>query len=398
MKAVLGAGLSELHGKLGNYCGKVLGRVQQLTRLSSPYSVSRGVRSLDQLAQLQKYGEMVGSWRALGPVGQAPFETAGALHNLSGFNWYLHIGAPVTPPWGVNWTEISINPEWPAFNRAVSLGGENVLLIALYSNAYSISHDAGITWGEPGEIIGEHEFMSAFSPEPGVVLLGGDTDPHIVRSDDSGLTWAGVFSSEEFIEIDQFAQLANGTLAAISYFTGTIVWSVDLGVSWEIASSPPGISGYASICSPDGLVFVVSNNENSLLFSSSDGGDTWSEFYDFGEESNVVMLLTDGAGLLVGWDFRLGLVWRSADAGASWSAVPIYPSINPPWWLLQGPGGRLLIGAVYFSDFLISDDRGTTWSLVLPPVPPASVGPACMTEAGVVILPIDTQGAIWRSQ
>ena len=172
------------------------------------------------------------------------------------------------------------------------------------------------------------------------------------------------------------------------------IWrSIDEGLSWELLlDSAPWSSRavFASCASSDGSRLYVMGGSSaeqggfcSDVWSSSDGGYTWSEVTraaDWQPRSGFAALVSPWDALDVTvfggstLNFRcLNDIWRSTDGGLTWrclaACAPWAPRVDMGVCQLQD-GTIVLSGGDdwdnrFFSDIWISKDRGCSWQQVV---------------------------------
>lgn len=256
----------------------------------------------------------------------AAFGTAGlARSGDGGESW--EILDPGLPSWALpSFREIVFDPALPGTVYVTGVGNGDTLLR---------SDDAGETWQSVGQIPpgGPGPVASAARDprRPGALWVAGGNG--LYHSADRGETW-------------QRQDLRDGSYiiledVAVSPFDPARVYAAGYAVD-----GPRGQETFAP-----------------RLYASADGGTTWTR-RDAGLEGRLSKVVPDPADPAVLWTFTYLAVYRSTDAGASWTRV------------LAANGGAFVdlaatTSAVYValqgsfngpSDVLRSTDRGRTWT------------------------------------
>ena len=286
--------------------------------------------------------------------------------------------------------------------------------VAIVDGALVRSTDAGLTWTTGSSAQGRNRLFPVSSS---VVLAWGrsgtapDFDERILRSADGGLSWTDlgeVFSPNPTGAVPGFTLAAASTVIATDG-AGKLYRSADAGLSWTQTYATPGPTpGF-----PGGNAPVFSNSQTGyfgfgagFLIRTTDAGASWTQISS-GSGSNILAMdrfangdiiavgesgqvLTRAAGSTT-WRIRgslgtaslvavqvvgpqavvtvdqTGIVLRSADAGATWTAAPIAPAglnsatelhfntLSEGWVIGQGFGGAALFHTV---------DGGSTWTPV----------------------------------
>jgi photosystem II stability/assembly factor-like uncharacterized protein len=186
----------------------------------------------------------------------------------------------------------------------------------------------------------------------------------------------------------------DGRTAWVSGDKGGVWRTTDRGVTWQDVS-PPGTDGQflrdvEATDADHAWVLAIGPGSDSRIYRTTDGGDTWTTvfvnddpnaFYDC-----LAMWPGGRAGLAVSdppdGKFR---ILRTTDAGATWSVVPndgMPPAADGEFGFaasgtcLVTAGGRdaYLASGGAASRIYRSHDRGTTWTAVDSPIPPAAAG------------------------
>ncbi len=313
-----------------------------------------------------------------------------------------------------------------------------------YDDRIFRSGDSGQTWADLGEVIDPGAFASSMAfavPDPQTVVVS-DGAGGMHHSPDAGQTWVQTFASPGFQPSflgSAAPAFADPLTGYFGYGAGFVIRTVDGGASWTQISSGAGESlndidrfagGDLIAVGENGAVLtgtgaipwilherftashlkavqvigpgeVVAVDETARIYSSSDGGATWSAAAAAppGLEAEDLSFSTLLDGWVAGFGFGGAAVFHTADGGATWSAVPdfsgayravdfegasgwaanvsgrFYRTVDGGATWIQGdlPGSPLQIQDMDFFDTNIgyavgwwgtafrSDDGGATW-------------------------------------
>ena len=319
-----------------------------------------------------------------------------------------------------------------------------------YDDRIFRSSDAGETWTDLGEVMDPGLNATAFAfavPTPQTVVAS-DGAGNMYHSADAGQTWTQSFSSTGAVPGFLGSPTPVFSDAQTGYFgygAGFVIKTIDGGATWTQISSGTGeslndmdrfASGKLIAVGENGVVLtstgttpwilqepfttshvtavqvvgpqeVVALDEAARLYSSADGGDTWTAAATTpagleGEDLHFNTLLD---GWVTGFGIGGAAVFHTADGGATWNPVPgfagayvavdfegtngwaanvsgrYYRSIDDGATWNQGdlPGSPLQIKDMDFFDVSIgyavgwwgyavrSDDAGVTWQVLPTP-------------------------------
>jgi len=262
---------------------------------------------------------------------------------------------------GATWTERTSagNKGW----MSIASSSDGTKLAAVSGNSIYTSADSGSTWVERTSV-GYAGWNTITSSEDGTRLFAAD-DAYIYRSTDSGVTWLRTASYRQWKSV---SSSSDGMKVAAVPIEGYIYTSMDGGISWTECTTA-GSKRWASISySSDGTSIAAADGGSpyGYIYTSADGGVTWIQRTSAGSNkwksitssSNgskiaAVMTYNDGFGN------KYSLVYLSTNSGETWSSKysnGIYlNSITS-----SSDGSRLAVtdwhGYIY-----TSQDSGSTW-------------------------------------
>lgn len=232
-----------------------------------------------------------------------------------------------------------------------------------YDDRLFRSADGGQTWTDLGEVMAQGALGLTLPAAPTVVAA--DLVGNMFHSTDAGLTWTEVFTSP--IPFPGFLNsaapaFADGQTGYFGYGAGFVIKTTDGGASWAQISSGSGESildmdrfadGHLIAVGENGTVLtstgatpwllnppftpshvqavqvigpqeVVALDETARVYSSADGGATWTAAAATpagldGQDLHFTTLLD---GWVTGFGIGGAAVFHTADGGATWTAVP----------------------------------------------------------------------------
>src|SRR6478672_1108790 len=242
---------------------------------------------------------------------------------------------------GATWTPLH-NNTWPVLvvdAIAVDPNDTQTILVATDGSGVNRTTDGGNTWqigtGGTAALAGR---SLRFRPDSSSELFLGASSLAVFRSTDSGDHF--VQSSNGISEINLFSVDANPlvsnelALAFQGQNNGGVLRSLDGGVTWDLESAPP--TRYSAVrFAPDGRLYAISTGPSTVaqegLYRRENNG-TWTPLGPnqgplFESDLSAARFSRNNANLIFlgGADFGgagfEGTIWRSTDAGLSWTKV-----------------------------------------------------------------------------
>jgi photosystem II stability/assembly factor-like uncharacterized protein len=242
---------------------------------------------------------------------------------------------------GVTWTPLH-DGTWPILvveGIAVDSNDAARIFVAIDGGGVNRTTDGGATW-QIG--VGNTEALAGrsirFQPGNSQELFLGTSSLAVFRSTNSGDTF--VQSSEGISELDLFSIDANSlepselAVAFQGANNGGVFSSTDGGTIWQLESAPP--TRYSAVrFAPDGRLYAISSGPSTVaqegLYRREDNG-SWTPLGPdqgnlYESDLNTIRFSLNNPNLILlgGADFGVegfeGTIWRSTDAGQSWSKV-----------------------------------------------------------------------------
>jgi len=182
----------------------------------------------------------------------------------------------------------------------------------------------------------------------------GESMCGIFKSIDSGENWNNVFtfhdSEAEDIDLNSTGVYLSLRDMPKTRQTGSVFRSIDMGNSWNACSEFPQPSAplCLELCS-DGQIWAgCFNQTRSLLYISTDSGDSWVESPSLPDFLNIIWTIeeVEPGHVLVGGaeDFIDGAIYETFDNGATWikNTFPNSPAVSIIRSIACAPGSRYL--------------------------------------------------------
>ena len=251
------------------------------------------------------------------------------------------VGLYESPDLGVTWTPLH-DGTWPILvveDIAVDPTDSARIFVAIDGGGVNRTTDGGATW-QVG--IGGSQALAGrsirFRPGNSQELFLGTSSLAVFHSTNGGDTF--VQSSEGISELDLFSIDANPlnpdeiAVAFQGQNNGGVLSSTDAGTTWLLESAPP--TRYSAVgFAPDGTLYAISSGPSSVaqegLYRRENNG-SWTPLGPdqgplYESDLNTMRFSLNNADLILlgGSDFGVagfeGTIWRSTDAGLSWTKV-----------------------------------------------------------------------------
>src|SRR5882724_5428687 len=251
------------------------------------------------------------------------------------------VGLYESPDLGVTWTPLH-DGTWPILvveDIAVDPSDAAMIFVAIDGGGVNRTTDGGVTW-QVG--IGGSQALAGrslrFQPGNLQELFLGTSSLAVFRSTSGGDTF--VQSSEGISELDLFSIDANPlnpeelAVAFQGANDGGVLSSTDGGAAWKLESAPP--TRYSAVrFAPNGTLYAISAGPSTVaqegLYRRENNG-SWTPLGPdqgslFESDLNTMRFSLNNPNLILlgGEDFGVagfeGTIWRSTDAGGSWTKV-----------------------------------------------------------------------------
>ncbi|HEX6507194.1 MAG TPA: hypothetical protein VF221_06130 [Chloroflexota bacterium] len=222
-------------------------------------------------------------------------------------------------------------------------------------------------------------------------------DDGVFRSTDGGVTWSNLSAGlgSHFCRALALSQTFMTDHTILVATDGGVYRSIDGGSSWQ--QSGTDTRAAVSIAWVPGSRVVVVGLDAGGLAESTDAGNTWQQDTAFPAARRALSITADGAAgteILVGTDDG---VWRSVDAGSSWSQVGAAGDRIDA--LAGGTGSTMFAGSAAGKGVYVSSDAGASWRPAgVPPNPYVTALAAEPAATGDTILAGTAGGGVAESQ
>jgi hypothetical protein len=271
-------------------------------------------------------------------------------------------------------------------------------LLATTSRGIYRSTDAGASWTRIlGSAVSSPMPIVVNPANPSVVLWRGDV--LLYRSTDAGLSWSAVQGLPGGLVLTgtPIVFAANGTLAwAVGSPAVPLLRSADGGASW-IAAAANGLTGAIhslSVDATDAQVLYAATSDGA--FRSSDAGASFTTI-PVGQYVSAIAASRTTPGALIaiatGAGIELNRTWRSADGGATWTG-PGDEAISFVEYV-PGVAGKAY-GATANERLRVTLDDGATWT-DLGALPNGRVHGLAVDPADPQRMTIATYGGVFTS-
>lgn len=252
------------------------------------------------------------------------------------------------------------------------------------------SADGGLSWTKVNQSVTFSEIYSvAFASENVAIAVTGSNS--IIRTTDRGATWQIVDSTyfHSPLSAIAFADSRDGFIIGDAIID-TVLRTTDGGLTWSVFSPIQSRSGYAGMAFADSLIGITMTNTKVLR--TINAGATWIPIdYPFNYPFSVAFA-NSKIGLIVG---PHQTVWRTADAGITWSMVyQDTASHSAIYHIAMSAGGAGIVSSID-SIAIITNDFGLNWKPIHIGIPYGAIWQAKFTKAGRSILvgdAVDTLG------
>ena len=279
---------------------------------------------------------------------------------------------------GKTWSTSAI-PEG-IFAVAGSPKAPGVLYAGAAATIYK-STDAGKTWAALKSAPAATVNALIVDPVTPAVVYAATT-AGVFKSVDAGWTWvASGQSGQNVLELVMSparpSTLFSGTEASFNFDSNSgkdipvpnMFRSTDAGATWiPLANSPAGAFALTvNFSNPDMLYEAAYTGgptadpdyQQTAIFKTSDGGNTWNKLIDVALPSSTFALAASAGSVYAATD---GGVMRSRDGGATWANTSVTAAADN---VAVDPSNPQIVYADANGIF-VSTDGGTTWTLSMP--------------------------------
>lgn len=208
-------------------------------------------------------------------------------------------------------------------------------------------------------------WYSISNSDDGTKLMATIINGPLMRSTDSGATWASV-SALGNKNWSKVAAQPNGQRVVAAVQRGPVYMSNDYGVTFtEVVALGSRWWGQVQISSDGTRIAIAANPDvpnghpnTGRVYVSSDSGATWT-YSEMGTTASALSMSRDGRYLVMGaWN---GSMYSSSDYGATWtqreaSTLRYYTEMS------SSDDGQIVYAATLYTKVMKSSDYGVTWT------------------------------------
>ena len=281
---------------------------------------------------------------------------------------------------GATWTPASVvSNSWSSVaysadgTKLVATSGSEVLYGAIYGLIYT-STNSGVTWTPSSAP--SNNWASVASSKDGTILIAAAHETYnpflfgtignlIYRSTNSGTTWM-----QEVAPSNSWASVACSSDGTRIVAAGDRCYVSSYQGPWKLADAPA--ERWVSVASSaDGTKLAAVSDrsgidEPGLVWTSADSGATWTETSVPPNFWSVVAVSSNGARIVAVADGRAGPggssspIYTSLDSGATWIRTSA-PSNDWSSVASSADGTKLVVASFYDRLVYTSSDSGVTW-------------------------------------
>lgn len=225
------------------------------------------------------------------------------------------------------------------------------------------SDDGGETWLGHTPPSGARTVFAIDFFDDDLGLAGGDTPGglSVARTTDGGDSWTThpLVATTGFVTDIAFVDAGVAMASIVREHNGTVERSIDGGVTWATT----GIGGERMECVTvargDTVYAGGGGFDHTRLYRSADAGASWTQPASAGLPAGNVFALAflDGLTGFAATNRVPAGVYRTTDGGETWSLVASGSSIR----VIDGHAGLLAAGGFLVNDFRVSTDAGLSW-------------------------------------
>jgi photosystem II stability/assembly factor-like uncharacterized protein len=195
------------------------------------------------------------------------------------------------------------------------------------------------------------------------VAVTGDNTYDVWTSNDGGSTWIAS-SGVSLVKKSVVAMSGDGRRIAAGQVDGSLVWSLDGGVTFNYSSTIFSTQGNAQltslVMSSDGNNMAVSagTSSNGYIYTSSDGGVSWTQRTSASARKWVDLACSSNGTNLAAVVSNVD-VFISNNAGANWTQL----NFNRTWKAISSSSDGNILLAAATQGLFVSENRGVNWTL-----------------------------------
>lgn len=254
------------------------------------------------------------------------------------------------------WTEQTALGTGSWFSVASSANGSVLVAADITGGKVWVSNDSGTSWAITGLASGQWIGVSISADGMTIAVISIGVGGEVWTTTNSGTTW----SQEPLSDPYGFSKVAISADGYTIYVAGSS--SFYIKSLWTVPANPiPPLTFQSIASSADGMKLITGNNYLGYVWTTADGGATWTEQIGSGQRRWSGFASSADGSILFATDYN-GYIYKSSDSGVTWEQLA---SGQKPWFNISTTANAAKVAAVTQTSneyVYISLDAGVTWT------------------------------------
>jgi uncharacterized protein (TIGR03437 family) len=247
---------------------------------------------------------------------------------------------------GTTWT-VTANTGLAGAPTALAIDASSVTtLYTATPQGVFVSTDGGASWQASTNGLAGTDILAiaAHPSQTGTVFASVRSPPALFRSTDFGQTWTQLPFAPNQLSSPVNAIVIGSNGAIIAATNQGILISTDGGSTWTAGAGLPVQNNQALAFSPDNPSIVYLVSSASAVQRSTDGGQTFTTVLSSAHLTQLSRVAVDPRNPSTVYATDYDLLFRSTDAGQTWSQLSLPNSITPHTIFVSPADSRVLLG------------------------------------------------------